>query len=125
VGGNASLAATMRSTRGRDLGGAVRIFFVLSVLWCAAAAADPCPAMSVTDAKALTRSQLEERVCKYLRTVQAALAQPASSESIAIAQHCIVRVREVEDLYEERFHGAVSKCMRKGAPELEPPKPAP
>jgi hypothetical protein len=102
----------------------VRIIFVLSTLWCAAAAADPCPAMSVTDAKALTRAQLEERVCKYLRTTQAAMAAPTSNTTVDIAQHCTVRAREVEYLYEERFHGAVSKCMHKGAPELiPPPKP--
>jgi hypothetical protein len=99
----------------------VRIVFVLSMLWCAAAAADPCPSMSLTDAKALTRTQLEERVCKYLRTTQAAMAAPASNASIAVSEHCVMRAREVEDLYEERFHGAISKCIRKGAPELVPP----
>jgi hypothetical protein len=80
--------------------------------------------MSVTDAKALTRAQLEERVCKYLRATQAAMAEPTSNTAVEIAQRCTIRAREVEYLYEERFHGATSKCMRRNAPELvQPPKP--
>lgn len=103
---------------------------VVSMLLCAVPAfADPCPSLSVADAKALTRAQLEERVCKYLRTVQSALAvqikgasPETESTANAVASHCIARAQEVEDLYEERFGGKVSKCMRPGAPELVPPK---
>jgi hypothetical protein len=102
----------------------VRTVVVISMLWCAAAAADPCPSLSVTGAKALTRTQLEERVCKYLRAAQSELAESTSDTSAAVAQHCTTRASEIEHLYEERFHGAVSKCMHKGAPELiPPPKP--
>jgi len=103
-----------------------RTAFVVSVLLCATSAvADPCPAVSFTDAKAMTRAQLEERICKYLRTTQAAMASRTTDTTIAVASHCIARAQEVEDLYEERFAGKVSKCMTKGAPELVPPPKKP
>ena len=90
--------------------------------------------MSVTDAKALTRAQVEERACKHLRSVQGAqalaeddLASEKASAAIAVATHRPVRAQEVEDLYQERFGGKVSKCMRPDAPGRVPPphKPVP
>ena len=79
----------------------------------------------MSDAHVLTRQQLEKRVCDYIDASQSALKQAkagGNSNFANIANICLSRALDVENLYQERFRKK-TKCWAKlGEEEKTDPK---